>query len=162
MGARRIYSCALKSGDVIWGTHRLSATLCTRNLLILIDNKTPTIMLRRALIYFLTTLIALQSVMVIADAHQLHQSGEDHLSFNHDHAVDDGSMIAVESDKRLDALIGAVGHDCHHCCHCHGVSAAFLAGSALHVFVESAVNFLPSYRFSYASIHNSPDNPPPI
>lgn len=144
------------------GTDRLSATLCNLSPLIQSDNPTLKMMLRCALTYFLTALIALQSVMAVADAHQSHQSGGDHLSFNHEHSADDGSLISVEPDQGLDALSGSVGHDCHHCCHCHGMTPAFLAGSALYVSVKPAADSIPSYRLSYASIHKTPDNPPPI
>lgn len=119
-------------------------------------------MLRRALIYCLTTLIAVQSVMAMADAHQLHQSGQDHLSFNHDHSAKEGDRLSVESEQRLFELGSTAGHDCHHCCHCHGMSPAFLAGAVLDVLVAPAATTALSFPISYASIYKTPDNPPPI
>lgn len=65
------------------------------------------------LTYFILALVVFQSAVGIADAHQLHQSGIEHLTFDdHQHAHE-------HEDVEID---GAADHDgdCHHCCHCHG------------------------------------------
>lgn len=73
-------------------------------------------MTKRFLTYFILALVVFQSAVGIADAHQSHQSGTEHLTFDdHQHAHED-----VEVDHKL--VDGAEGQerDCHHCCHCHG------------------------------------------
>ena len=39
----------------------------------------------RVITYLTIALIAVQSVMAVADVHQLHQSGTKHLAFDHEH-----------------------------------------------------------------------------
>lgn len=73
-------------------------------------------MSKRFLTYFILALVVFQSAAGIADAHQSHQSGTEHLTFNdHQHAHED-----VKIDHNL--VDGSEDHeqDCHHCCHCHG------------------------------------------
>lgn len=75
-------------------------------------------MLKRALTYFVLTLIVLQSVGATADAHQQHQSGVEHLTFDESHQHHD-----QHNSSDLDTLSvedSSQNLDCHHCCHCHG------------------------------------------
>lgn len=64
-------------------------------------------------------LIALQSVGSLADAHSAHQSGIEHLVFEHDH--DQNEPVQTNDDKDTDKAF-----DCHHCCHCHGAHSNFI------------------------------------
>jgi|SRR5690554_1071370 len=78
-------------------------------------------MRKRALTYAVLILIVLQSGMAMGDAHQLHQSGAEHLAFDETHQHLDG----FESDRHPieDAESDPSSSqtwDCHHCCHCHG------------------------------------------
>ena len=73
-------------------------------------------MSKRFLTYFILALVVFQSAAGIANAHQSHQSGTEHHTFDdHQHSHED-----VEVDHKL--VDGADGQerDCHHCCHCHG------------------------------------------
>ncbi len=54
-----------------------------------------------------------QPVLTLADVHQFHQSGAEHLSFDHD----DQTTDKLTRDKN-----SATQFDCHHCCHCHGAA----------------------------------------
>lgn len=93
------------------------------------EKKPARLMIRRAISYLLITLIALQSVVAMADAHRLHQTGTEHLEFEHSHQPGD-----TESDKQLSKQAseksGQPLYDCHHCCHCHGHGSMVLAVAA--------------------------------
>lgn len=69
----------------------------------------------RVLTYLLLLLMTLQSSAALADVHDAHQSGVEHLSFeDHDHEVQNDqihNLLEASEDH---------GDDCHHCCHCHG------------------------------------------
>jgi hypothetical protein len=68
-------------------------------------------------------MILIQPVMSLADVHQLHQSGSQHLTFDHDHAqVDTPVESTVRDTTNLSDLNSSF--DCHHCCHCHGVASS--------------------------------------
>ena len=96
------------------------------------EKKPARLMIRRAISYLLITLIALQSVVAMADAHQLHQTGTEHLEFEHSHQPGD-----TESDKQLSKQAseksGQPLYDCHHCCHCHGHGSVVLIGATSHL-----------------------------
>lgn len=108
----------------------------------------------------LVALIALQSVVAIADAHQPHQAGVEHLEFNHDddkNTVDNSQHLKkVASSPSIDQ------YDCHHCCHCHGVVHFFLATPSLGFDASLLVQELTGYWAQYPSILISPDLRPPI
>jgi len=73
-------------------------------------------MSKRFLTYFILALVVFQSAAGVADAHQSHQSGTEHLTFDdHQHSHEDVEVDHILAD-------GAEGQerDCHHCCHCHG------------------------------------------
>lgn len=88
------------------------------------------------LAYILVTLIAWQSVAAVADAHQMHQTGTDHLAFDptHNHTFDpeqvNSDSVAKDQEagqqKLRASLASTDSPDCHHCCHCHGNSAQAL------------------------------------
>ncbi|GAB1266572.1 hypothetical protein [Aurantivibrio infirmus] len=101
---------------------------------------TPIRPLKLSLSIVLLLIFFVQSVSALADIHQTHQSGSDHLTFEHsqelssslelknnhqtelsddlnfhDHQIDE--PLALHGDiEQGDSLL-----DCHHCCHCHGV-----------------------------------------
>ena len=68
-------------------------------------------MLRKWSSFLLATLIALQSVIAIADAHQFHQTGQKHLEFNHQHTEPQNQQLDQQEQDTTDNM------DCHHCCH---------------------------------------------
>ncbi|BFM07297.1 MAG: hypothetical protein K6L75_04140 [Cellvibrionaceae bacterium] len=78
-------------------------------------------MLKRALTFFVLTLVVMQSVVAMGDAHQLHQSGAEHRVFDEAHLHNDGDVADAQHDQVLHSDASTVEKwDCHHCCHCHG------------------------------------------
>ena len=106
-------------------------------------------MLQRALTYIVLPLIVLQSVMVMGDAHPLHQSSAEHLVFdeNHQHVdrFDDSQYNVHALDSNMSS---SQKSDCNHCCHCHGhFSPAILLGSD-HILLTKNTSPVPSYSES--------------
>ncbi len=117
------------------------------------------IVIRNALSYLLIALIALQSVVVIADVHQSHQSGTQHLEFEHDHDSDfAGKKIQYEAEVNS----SADQYDCHHCCHCHAIAHLFLTAGHGIVDISSFGQELPEYSLTYISNLLLPAFRPPI
>jgi len=118
-------------------------------------------MIRHYLMCLLATLIALQSVAVMADVHQVHQTGTEHLTFEHEHKQNVQLQQAGVDQQTQDP--GSINPlDCHHCCHCHGSSPLFFNAdqhSSEHVFMHGHVL---EYHVDYRSHIAFPDSPPPI
>lgn len=95
-------------------------------------------MLKRVLTYFLLTLVVLQSAVAMGDAHQLHQSGAEHLVFDDTHLHDDGHVADAQANHSNSST--AENWDCHHCCHCHGhlCAAALIATERVHLAKHSS------------------------
>ena len=90
--------------------------------------------IRHYLTCLLALLIALQSVAAMADVHQLHQSGTEHLEFDHSHqstATDthNDNLLAKQTPDQP----GQSVYDSHHCCHCHGHGSVVLIGATSHL-----------------------------
>jgi len=68
--------------------------------------------------YILGLLIAIQSVVAVADMHQSFESGAEYVSFDdsNDLTFDVERKGPKKSDKFPDDEYG-----CHHCCHCLGI-----------------------------------------
>ena len=118
-------------------------------------------MLQRCLSRLLITLVALQSVVAIADSHQIHQSGTEHLAHEYEQAHNFDQPIvkavSVASDTADTSQL-----DCQHCCHCHGTAQAILAMDQTNAFINQINKITSLYPFAYLSYSISPDNPPPI
>jgi hypothetical protein len=110
--------------------------------------------------FILAVLIGFQSVVAMADAHQSHQSGSDHVEFKHDHdAGSNGSVSATD----VNAASGAAGQfDCHHCCHCHGMASVFLATHSFGLALSRSNRTVSDYCVEYPSLSPSPGLRPPI
>ena len=119
-------------------------------------------MLYKALAYIMILLIAVQSVVAVVDSHQLHQSGSEHLSFEHSH--DQAGNKSTPDKSRIQALQQSVlnNFDCHHCCHCHGVAQLFLPTVNDNSLLAHLGKEVVGYLNIYLSFRGSPDNPPPI
>jgi len=118
-------------------------------------------MIRHAITYLMIALITVQSVVAVADAHQLHQSGTEHLTFEHDH---DQLIENLQPEQKIniDNPAGGTNLDCHHCCHCHGTGHIFFGSAPSSLPTTDLGSTLSGYQFHYSSYQGSPDNPPPI
>jgi hypothetical protein len=81
--------------------------------------------------YFLLLLIALQSVMAMADTHQDHQSEVGHETLENPRA-------ALETPTSMESNESA---DCQHCCHCHSPQLNLLSATAFSNSDLSLKNF---------------------
>ena len=118
-------------------------------------------MINRAITYIVVVLIAMQSVVAVADIHQYHQTGSEHLTFEHSHEHNESSSLSAQTVASIDITDSSV-FDCHHCCHCHGVIHLFLgSGQNSSLSIKIAAEFF-DYQISYSSFRTPPDNPPPI
>lgn len=109
----------------------------------------------------LVVLIAMQSVFAIADSHQSHQEGTQHLEFEHEH---DSSRVADNQDRLKSSTPSFGQYDCHHCCHCHGQGLSlFVLATSTHG-LDSAMSADPHFihHLFYRSNLVSPDIRPPI
>lgn len=118
-------------------------------------------MFRHCCVLFLVVLIAVQSVVAVADVHKAHQSGTEHLNFDHEHQKDSQTplpeIVQQPSDNNIVYQL-----DCHHCCHCHGASHLFLIGYHSISATLSLSDDLLAFYMSYRSHIIFPENPPPI
>ncbi|MFT6551330.1 MAG: hypothetical protein ACJA1I_001370 [Zhongshania marina] len=101
---------------------------------------------------FLIIIIMLQSLSALADMHQYHQADDQHQAVaEHIHQLDLSSLDSSVSDSL----------DCHHCCHCHGVTASVIPPSDMIAGVYKHANARYSYHPHYSSqISNSLYRPP--
>jgi hypothetical protein len=106
----------------------------------------PDTMLKRALTYFLLMLIVLQSGLAMTDAHQLHQSGSEHVAFDIDHQHLDGLDSEKNNGKDVDSdASSSQKWDCHHCCHCHGHFSPTILISTEHILFSKHSSPIPTY-----------------
>lgn len=106
---------------------------------------------RRLLACLLVSLIALQSVFAMADIHQSHQPDHQHQSFDHTH---DAASASTDSAQQ--------GFDCHHCCHCHGMTYQFIPHRLGSAGGDISAPILSRYLLNYHSRFNPPSHRPPI
>ena len=92
-------------------------------------------MYRYHLTCFLALLIALQSVLVIADTHELSQINSVHVEPKHAHELfssKDKSHISEQKGATFEQFFD----DCQHCCHCHGHASLVLLNVNLQMMEE--------------------------
>lgn len=116
-------------------------------------------MIQKWLTYMLVALIAMQSVVAIADAHQSHQEGTQHLEFEHEH---DSTPVVNNQDNQQTSTPSLSQYDCHHCCHCHGLSLFALTASSNGLDIGKSTDHLFVTHLLYRSYLVSPDIRPPI
>jgi hypothetical protein len=119
---------------------------------------TPT--LRKWTSLILTVVVVFQSVVAMADAHQSHQSGSDHVEFEHEHRA--GSDRPVNNLEETTSAVSPVQFDCHHCCHCHGMSSVFLAAHSFGLPLSWSNQTVKYRSVEYLSLSPSPGLRPPI
>lgn len=82
--------------------------------------------------YIFIALIGVQSIVAVADAHQMHQVGTEHIEWNqnfdnHDQWQASQQFYNSEQIEHIDSH-----HlDCQHCCHCHWHSSMIYLGNSL-------------------------------
>ncbi len=101
-------------------------------------------MLTRALTYIVLILVVLQSATAMADAHQLHQSGTEHLVFDESHHHLDESGPENQHNFEADASTSQQW-DCHHCCHCHSHFCPAILLSAESILLNRLSSPVPDY-----------------
>jgi len=109
-------------------------------------------MLKKGLSYLIVMLIAMQSVVAIAETVQSHHSDDQHE--NHQHSIDTNLV----DEHLLD--IDLANSDCHHCCHSHVMAHFSLTTTLLSVAYFD--HQLPDGYDSYRSHLLFPDIRPPI
>ncbi len=111
-------------------------------------------MVKRLLQYCLIAVIALQAVGSVADAHESHQSGTEHVSFEHEHDEHGHAVFPDQESPDQD-----IDHtqpqelDCHHCCHCHGVHHHWLITNLS--FSQPSI-YKQTYSFQHYTLSPSP------
>lgn len=68
----------------------------------------------------MVSLLLLQSFAATVDAHQFHQSGIQHVSFEN-HLQDDGV-----NENSMPSTTTNIDSDCQHCCHCHCIAGILI------------------------------------
>ena len=118
-------------------------------------------MLKRCLSYLLVTMVALQSWLTIADTHQIHQTGTEHLTHEQEHLHDTEQLIDTH-DSNVSENSDITQYDCSHCCHCHSTGQVVLSSNQTDSFNNKVSQITSPYHFTYLSYSITPDNPPPI
>ncbi|MEH6548384.1 MAG: hypothetical protein V7744_00250 [Pseudomonadales bacterium] len=89
-------------------------------------------MFARAVVVMLAVLFASQTIAAAFDSHSSHQKPDTNRSLSHldldesHHSHVEGSLAssdAADENGQQDAF------DCHHCCHCHTPTGAYIIGS---------------------------------
>ncbi len=91
---------------------------------------------------FLAIIILLQSLAVVADAHQFHQSTDQH-DVLAEHSHEQGAVLELSDNPPADSL------DCHHCCHCHSSGGSALPMSAAYVGLVKYSSLIFMYTDQY-------------
>lgn len=100
-------------------------------------------MLKRALTYFALMLIVLQSALAMGDAHQLYQSGTQHVAFDDTHQLDNAKT--TQNQHSVPDKPDSSQWDCHHCCHCHSHFCPAILVSAELLLQTKASSSVPDY-----------------
>lgn len=85
------------------------------------------------------SLILLQSIAVVADAHPFDSANDGHITEAHQH-----------DDNSVDDLDHSIDSDCGHCCHCHSApgSAVLPLHSSL-ALLKQTTTFNMIYEFGF-------------
>ena len=93
----------------------------------------------KLLIILLLLAVSFQSISAVSDVHQSHQSGVEHLEFEHDH----------DSESEIKTDDGSNSFDCHHCCHCHGGHVSSFLHPTFNLFFRELDQFIEIYDQSF-------------
>ena len=108
---------------------------------------------------FLVALVALQSVVAMADSQQNQQSRDQHLEVNSDQNFADYGNLALEMP---DASLSADPADCDQCCHCHGVACVAIVSNYAEQVVHMSMLTQSGYALFFPSDTPAPPFRPPI
>jgi len=109
-------------------------------------------MLKHWLSISLIALVALQSVIAMADDHQVHQSGASRFEVGLDQQ--DDSDYENSGLEKFDRLSPSDPHDCDHYCHCHGVACAAVVSNYVHNILAAPMLAVVGYELFF------PPDPP--
>lgn len=130
-------------------------------------------MLKNLIAILLVTLVAIQPLGAIAEAHPVHQSGAQHSPLDLLHTGSNLSLLDHQHEghtqvyaplKALDqafALDTGETPDCDHCSHTHATYSAFVASASLLTTLASTPQGSHFYRLLQPIAHSaSPYRPP--
>ena len=113
----------------------------------------------------LVLILVLQSLIAVADVHQLHQQKPVPRTLIVDEPVSDiatfGNIGDVDEGEVAQAGRSASAHQCSHCCHCHG-TLPILAAHAPCLPALDKVLSVAEHSSATAMWFSSPDFRPPI
>ena len=128
-------------------------------------------MLRIWVVYIIALLIALQSVLAIADVHKTHKESEQHLTHlnSEEHLLNQHSHSEFSSQSLLESETNAesstsseINHvECHHN-HCHHSSVVFIIEHDENNLFALNVELFIHNNFQFKSPTLSPSLRPPI
>ena len=96
-------------------------------------------MSRRLISILLALLIGLQSVIMLADVHQFHQT--------------ENQIISVDLTQNNEIT---TDQHCHHSCHCHFAIFSHLLISKNALSIQPAVDYLRAYTSRYSALKLRP------
>ncbi|MCG8312675.1 MAG: hypothetical protein MI976_05615 [Pseudomonadales bacterium] len=117
-------------------------------------------MMRQYIAYILVALLAMQSIVALADAHQYHQTGSEHIVFDKHYEISGSEPNLIQTN--IVDYTQENTMDCQHCCHCHGSTGIFISDSQTSFLYSSLTQIAPEYHSNYRSETASPETPPPI
>jgi len=117
-------------------------------------------MIKHWIMMVMTLMIALQSVVGIADGQQSYQGGIRHLEFDQTHQFAD-TDIEIQLTKQAPDRPDQSLYDSPHCCHCHGHGFMTLVGSSLHFAISSGTELV-DYQATLTSVIPASLFRPPI
>lgn len=97
-------------------------------------------MSKKILCHVLLLLIALQSVLAVADIHQNHQTVGKHVESQVDHAHGENAAQA-----------GGDVDDYHHCCHCHASTIKLIASPSLFPLAQLSSERMLEYDYQIST-----------
>jgi len=80
--------------------------------------------MKKILAYIVVLLVSAQTFAAVADVQQSHQSGSEHIEFNHEKDTNN-NVLAEKGLPKFEHPASTPNnsptnsYDCNHCCHCH-------------------------------------------
>lgn len=112
--------------------------------------------------YLLSILIAMQSIVAVADMHPFQSTDTPLIPQLPQSPL---STVHTDNDLIVSSPISPSAihvYSCHHCCYCHNICGVYLGYYYPQFNLELFVQSLPEYHFSQLKHHSSPALRPPI